>query len=508
MKKKTLYILSALLVLLLVLFFVANIVIKSKIETSLKNDLPATISLSYKNISVNLLGRNVAISQVELEMKEEAMQLNFAELKLNNLHLFKLLFSDTIYIEECKLKNPKLSIDASQKTSKEEEKKSNQKNKILFIEEFSITNAAIILKSKDGKKATSFEKSSAIIENILIETNPKKEKPISHKISSFKVENLFHQIDDGQFLTIKKITSEENNVIAENLIIDFVKNKAIQMQYIKQGNDLLSLSVAKLELNEYTYTYKDLFSLKAKKASILNPDFTIYNHLYSQNVNVKRKPLYSERLRNMNLGFDVQKVIVQNAKIAYEEHDQLANLPGKISLSKINATVKNFKNKDSINDLISVDASFNFMDVAPSKVNWTIRMYNPKDAFTFKGNINNLDAERLNLFTVNTINVKSEGKIDAVYFNFKGNDYNATGTMDLDYKNFKVLLVKEKSKKERKFLNAIVNIFTKREDKNKDKKASVFTVVRDQNASFFNFVWLCLKEGLLINMTAIKNGEN
>ena len=113
----------------------------------------------------------------------------------------------------------------------------------------------------------------------------------------------------------------------------------------------------------------------------------------------------------------------------------------------------------------------------------------------------------MNLFTVNTINLKSEGKIDDVYFNFEGNDFDATCKMNMDFKNFKVLLLKEKSKKERKFLNSFVNIFTKRADKEKDKKNNTYTVERDQNKSFFNFVWLCLKKGLFINMTAIKNGD-
>ena len=489
------------------LFFVADFIVKRKIEAVLQNELPQNVSLTYKRISINLLGRNASIKQVDLKMKDEAVNLKFSELELNNYHLIKLLFSDTIHIEECYLNNPKIFIDRSQKKISKNKNNSNKKNKIIIIDNFSINNAELNLKNKLGKKVLSFNSCNAGIKDVLMESNPKEVKEITYKLVSLNAEKFIHQIDDVQILNIKKITADQDNLTAENLRIDLVKNKAIQMNYIKEGNDLLTLQVKELKLNSYSYTVGDLPEIKSKNTSILQPEFIVYNHLYSQKVNVKRKPLYSERIRNLNIKLDFEKIEILNGTIVYEEHDQLSNLPGKISISKLNATVKNFKNKDSINDLVVVDGNFNFMDVAPSIVNWTTRMYSPADGFTFKGHIKNLDADRLNLFTVNTINLKSEGKIEEVYFNFKGNDYSATGNMDMNFKDFKVLLLKENSKKERKFINTIVNIFTKRKDKEKDKRTNTFSVVRDQNKSFFNLVWLCLKEGLFINMSAIKNSE-
>ncbi|MBC7525734.1 MAG: hypothetical protein H7239_15015 [Flavobacterium sp.] len=502
--KKKIYILTALLGLLLVLFFVANFIIKNKIESYLKNDLPPNISLSYKTVSISLLAGNASIEQVNLLLKDKGINLKFSNLDFKNFHLIKLLFSDTIHIEDCNLKNPKISIDQSQIKIIKDNNKANQKNQIIIVDEFSIENAEMKLKDKLGKKELSFINGNSQIKNILFETNPKKEKKLKYKIENLTSENLFYRIDEEQYLTINKINSESQNLTFENLKIDYIKNNINKFNYIKKGNDLLSLNVKKLQLNPYFYSFDDLISIKSKSVSIVNPEFTIYSHLYSQNVKVEHKPLYSEWLRNLKINLDIDKVVVINGKIVYAEHDQLSNAPGKISFTKLNATVKNFKNKDSINDLIDINATFNFMDTATSKVHWTARIYNPKDEFTFKGYVKNLNINQLNLFTVNTLNAKSEGKINQANFDFKGNNYDATGNMNVEFSDFKILLLKEKTKKERKILNAINNIFTNRKEKEKDKIIKNYTVLRDQNRPFFNFVWLFLKHGLLVKMTAIK----
>ena len=504
MKKIIFYSVTALLGLLLVLFFVANFVIKNKIESYLKNDLPPNISLSYKTISINILARNASINKVDLNLKDKGITLNFSNLEFKNIHLMNLMFSDTIHIEDCILKNPKIIIDKSQAKNIKENNKANQKNKIIIIDEFSIENAAMQLKNKLAKKELSFINGNSKIINILFETNPKKEKKAKYKINNLEAENLFYKIDEEQYLTVTKISSESENLTFENLKIDYIKNESNKMNYIKKGNDLLNLDVKKLQVNHYSYSLDDLISIKSKSVSIVNPEFTIYSHLYSQNVKVEHKPLYSEWLRNLKVKLDFDKVEVVNGTIVYAEHDQLSNAPGKISFTKLNATVKNFKNKDSINDLIDINATFNFMETATSKVHWTARIYNPKDEFTFQGYVKNLNINQLDLFTVNTLNAKSEGKIDHAKFDFKGNNYSATGNMDVEFSDFKVLLVKEKSKKEHKIINAVINIFTNRKDKEKDKNNKNYTVLRDQNRPFFNFVWLFLKQGLLVNMTSIK----
>ncbi|MEG1022348.1 MAG: hypothetical protein RSE50_12615, partial [Myroides sp.] len=90
--------------------------------------------------------------------------------------------------------------------------------------------------------------------------------------------------------------------------------------------------------------------------------------------------------------------------------------------------------------------------------------------------------------------VQASGKIDHMAFNFNGNNDQANGNYAMDFKNLKMTLF-NKENKERKVLTAAANLVV-RSDTDGFKKTEIKPVDRKKEKSFFNFLWLCIMQGL------------
>ena len=79
-------------------------------------------------------------------------------------------------------------------------------------------------------------------------------------------------------------------------------------------------------------------------------------------------------------------------------------------------------------------------------------------------------------------------------FNFSGNDTKANGDYAMNFNSLKMTLF-NKENKERKLLTAAANMVV-RSDTDGLKKTEVNEIERHQQKSFFNFLWLCIMQGL------------
>jgi len=75
----------------------------------------------------------------------------------------------------------------------------------------------------------------------------------------------------------------------------------------------------------------------------------------------------------------------------------------------------------------------------------------------------------------------------------------------MTYDDFKVSILNKEKKRKKWLVSTLANIFIAKTSKNEEggfKKGSG-DVNRDQNKSFFNYLWLNLKEGMLKTVTAL-----
>ena len=97
--------------------------------------------------------------------------------------------------------------------------------------------------------------------------------------------------------------------------------------------------------------------------------------------------------------------------------------------------------------MVTVNGKTSFFGTSPTTVLWTFDVANPHDAFSFKANINNLDASRINDFIRPYLHVSTSGMINSVDFDFKGNKYGIKGPFLMTNTNLKVELLDDKTRK-------------------------------------------------------------
>ncbi len=144
-----------------------------------------------------------------------------------------------------------------------------------------------------------------------------------------------------------------------------------------------------------------------------------------------------------------------------------------------------------------IDVQTQFMGETNLNVNWNFDISNKADVFSISGQMDRISSEGINQFMKPALNVKAEGGIRDMRFNFTGNNQNSTGDMKLVYKDFKVEVLQKDGEEENKFLSAIANLIVNNDATSAEKEQKNIKTKRTQNKSFWNYLWKNVRNGAL-----------
>ena len=213
--------------------------------------------------------------------------------------------------------------------------------------------------------------------------------------------------------------------------------------------------------------------------------------------------MYSEMLRNLNFGLDISALQIQSSKLVYEERAEGTKKIGKVLLENLNATIKDINNtsKNDGGKLTTANISTNFMGTSQLNVNWQFDINNLNDTFNIKGEAKQVSADAMNMFFVPAVNVKAIGTLNELYFNYSGDKNDALGDMRIDYSTFKVEVLRKDGSSKNRLLSGIVNLFLDNNEKDGRVTKQDVSVTRDKTKSFWNYFWLCIRNGALQSLT-------
>ncbi|WP_430614183.1 hypothetical protein [Flavobacterium sp. JP2137] len=281
-----------------------------------------------------------------------------------------------------------------------------------------------------------------------------------------------------------------------------MKPKYSRVQHVKMlklADDIYTIRTKKIALQHFDWGFdaRETFYLKAKKL-VLNE---VYANIFRNTTpppDMSPSTMYSKKLRDLKFGLEVPQVQIVRAQIEYEEVDDKAIAPGKLTFSNFNAQIKNvysgYGRKQTPNTEIVVDATF--MKAAPVHVVWTFNIMNTRERFNIKGRITNFPALSMNAFLKPYVKASASGTIEVVTFDFSGNDDYAVGSFGMKYQDLKMTLYKKDGERKRKLLSAVGNMFIRNDTKGLTKETQIKQVERMKESSFFNYLWLCLLQGL------------
>jgi hypothetical protein len=221
--------------------------------------------------------------------------------------------------------------------------------------------------------------------------------------------------------------------------------------------------------------------------------------------NTSIKPLYSKSIRNIPFPLTLDSLHANNAMVVYEEKVSARQPAGAINFSNLNASIGNLSNTYALGEKkTTIHITSIFMDESPLNIEWSFDVNDLKDTFQIQGELDALNATKMNSFTKASLNVELEGKIKKTFFNIHGNNERSSIDLRISYDNLKVEILNKENKRNW-LLSSVANIFVK---KDTDSREGSFiegkgTAERNKDKSFFNYLWISIQEGLKDVMVAI-----
>jgi hypothetical protein len=243
----------------------------------------------------------------------------------------------------------------------------------------------------------------------------------------------------------------------------------------------------------------DKLQLESATTFFEKADFQIYrNKLLPDDNSIK--PLYSQKLRELETKLKFDTIQISNSSLTYEEKSVAGSPPGKVMFSEMDVTIANLSNLNMGAEnfpATTIKANAKFMDESNLDFNMEFDISDSEDKFNFSGNLAGLSANAMNSFLRPALNIEVEGKISSMFFNFYGNDDNALGDTRLQYHDFKVEVLRKDGVRKNKVLSGLANLILSKDVSNKQMNQKNISATRDKTKSFWNFLWLCIRNGAL-----------
>jgi hypothetical protein len=237
----------------------------------------------------------------------------------------------------------------------------------------------------------------------------------------------------------------------------------------------------------------------------------------------KYKPLPIHALNTLPIGIKIDSLVLNESIVEYEEFpEDGADSSGAVFFDKMFATITNINNTNVGHEgKTELNAKADFMGQAVAKVHGSFP-WNPAAKQRVWGTVEGLDMKKINRMLEPAIQVTAEsGYLNRLNFQFTCTDEHSTGSIELDYKNLRLItyknekridrILKRKKRKgdtdqdEDKIRKAslktfVLNTFIIRKNMDKDvpeeKRSGKIDFERDQAKSVFNFWWKSVLSGV------------
>lgn len=390
-------------------------------------------------------------------------------------------------------------------TPNQVKKKPANKTKLLMdrikLDTLSVNKGAFAIHQRKGDKHTlNIADVNATILNIEINDKTSLNKiPFSYDKTKFTTGAIKYDTQKYYDITADNLSIDNKDLKLTNFVMKpkYSRKKTVSM--FRYADDIFTLNAKEITLKDYKWDFDKagVLLFKTELLNINQLDANIFRDK-SPTFNMSIKPMFSKKLRDIPFGLQVNTVAIKNSKLVYEETDKNAVAPGKIMFHNFNATIKNVYSGYGQTKVPTTSIAVNarFMNAAPLRVDWTFNVLNRSDQFNIQGKITNFPANSMQPFLQPYIKASTQGSISLVTFNFSGNNRSATGTYGMKYEDLRVTIYKKDGEKKKKFLSAVGNLIIRKNTKDEVKTVNIKTVDRVQEKSFFNYLWLCIMQGL------------
>lgn len=437
---------------------------------------------------------SVKHSRFTASNKYDFDNVNLTVLGLNNRYGKQMAVNHIIF------RNPQFTIFGQPKRVAQRENKGTQQfNDIIVVKKLSLINGHLDLVPYQQKNPNlKLNDIQLTFDQIQIDPKTIQESvPFSYKNVLLKASSMDYDMNKIYQMKTSDLQFYNGNLVLNQLKLNPKLSRKSFTNQLKAEKDLYTVSVKKI-------TGKGMqWGISKAKDFYINSDHLVLDGMHANIFRSKippddltKKTMFSQKLREVEFGFGIKNLSINNSVLEYEEETVKSKGTGKLTFSNINATAKNINSgykKSKLPDVV-LNWRSEFMK-GDFRAVWTFNPMNRTEQFNIKGTISNLPAQNLDPFMVPYLKASANGYFNQINFDFSGNDKIAGGTFRINYKDLKVSLLRDDGSR-RGFLSTVGNLAIKSNSKGNIKQEKVENIERKQDKSFFNFFLACILDGL------------
>lgn len=261
--------------------------------------------------------------------------------------------------------------------------------------------------------------------------------------------------------------------------------------------------------------------LFAKEMNIANGSLAVVNNnTLPKKIENKTGQYPHQQLQKINGKLSIEKLNLKNIDISYAEFDKEGKNKGVITFERTFGTISNVTNVDKVkarNHFMEADLTTYVMGSGKLDVDFKFDLKAKDGAFSYSGVLSDMEGRALNRITKPLGMVKvNSGHFDKLAFDIHANDRVATGNVSFAYRDLSIALMKKLKGEDRLVKQGLISFLANALVINSDNPNAqgVFVTApvarkRIETASFFNFIWKTLFDGVKysIGLTPQKERE-
>lgn len=488
---------------------------------------PDLLSSTIEVRNAALMPDSAVLSRLHEAQKapDDVFNISFSTLNINGIGIQELLNTDKIDIKTIRLTNPVVNI---YHTSRPYNKKQREKNdsltlyqkimghmKRISIDTIQLEHGTFVNHNISKDRRNRFNDVSIIFSNVLVDSSTQYER---HRFLFASEANITFRDyilatpDSLYYLKagLIHISTARHGLTAFNVALTARGNREQFRKKLKHRQDMFNLTTPKVTLDEIDwYSLLNEDKLIIKEGTIENCDFNDYfdRSLPLSKTTLPKGTFPHQLLMKMALPVYVEKINLRNCSVTYEEFSPSANASGIITFKKLNGQLSNLTNMPEYvrrNGHMKLSATALFLNKVNFNTLFDLDLKNYKKGnFTVDATLGSIDntlinpvAEPLGLISLKKADVKK------VSLHVRGTNGLGTGKLLLLYDDLHLVpLKKEDNKlKKRGFTSFLANLLVIKKanpSRGKTPREEPCNYKKDDNGSFFNFIWKIILTGIL-----------
>ncbi len=507
--KISLGVVAFVLVIMAVITFVVNPLIRKKIQTAFnENSVDYNLKIGNVHLSVFKSGielENIIVQSVQVQNGLPDLTGMIASVKFKEINIWKIVFNNDFEVSE-------VTISDSEIKGKILLKKQTKTPKIstinIRIDNLFFNNLGVEI--KDSSTANEYVLKDAFLKAYNLRVN---------KLDTFAI-NIIGEIDFD--------VQEFNKISADSM---YTYN-AIGMSY--SGNSqVLSVNHFTIHPNYPNYEFTSLFPFETDRIEAEIDTIHFYNFSISEFLKTKNimatyveigkmdlnafrdkrrpfrhvdKPSFQDMIYNYPGKIDVDSIAFLSGNISYTEHAEKADEPGIIRFNEVYAMLYNITN-DTIfkTEMAYMVLKTNALVMGKGRLEILLKaqIFDDNNTFSVDGSLSGMDAKELNPMLTNNafINVSS-GWIDDMKFSFTANNAKAFGRMTFLYHGLDIAVVNKQTDDTKGviawFLSLFANkiIMNSNPIPNEDVRRGIIDYERDPEKFMINYCFKSMLSGI------------